>query len=138
MIVDFYFLVVLPFTRLHRLAVEGYESAGSVRHLILENGSRITMDTASSSFTAEESGTVIAHDESTCCPVDANRIAFYSRTPRDLRYPLPAGWNPSDMKAWRLTLQGRVTHEVHCTDGMIIVHVDARQPVIVCADGGPV
>ena len=136
MIADFYFLVVLPFTRLHRLAVEGYESAGSVRHLILENGSSITMDTASSSFTAEERGTVIAHDESTCCPVDANRIAFYSRTPRDLHYPLPAGWNPSDMKAWRLTLQGRVSHEVHCADGMIIVHVDARQPVI--ADGGPV
>jgi hypothetical protein len=135
-IADFYFLVVLPFSKLHRLAVEDFESAGSVRRLILENSSCVMMDAANESYAAAVNGIEIARDDSTSCPVDANRIAFYSRTPRELRYPLPDGWDASKLKAWQLTLQGRIAHEVHCADGMIVVYVDARQPVTVYADGG--
>lgn len=133
-VTDFYFLVALPFSKLHHLAVEDFESEGSIRRLILEHNSRITMDTANDSYVAAVNGIEIARDDSTFCPLDANRVAFYSRTPRELQYPLPSGWNASKIAAWRLTLQGRVTHEVRFVDGMIVVHVDAQQPVIVYAN----
>lgn len=131
-ITDFYFLVALPFSKLHHLAVEDFESEGSVRRLILEHNSRITIDTANDSYAAAVNSIEIARNESTFCPMDANRVAFYARTPRELQYPLPVGWNASKIQAQRLTLQGRVTHDVHYSNGMIVVHVDAHQPVIVC------
>ena len=85
MIADFYYLVVLPFSKLHQLAVEGYESTGTVRRLLLERRSQVTVDTSSSQcYAATVEGIEIARDESTCCPIDENRIAFYSRTARRL------------------------------------------------------
>lgn len=134
LITDFYFLVVLPFSKLQHLSAMAFESNGSVRRIILENGARITIDTANDSYLAEINGVEIARDESTSCPIDSNRIAFYSRVPRELRYPLPSAWDPSKVLGRRLALQGRVLHDIRCADGMIVVRVDARQPVIVYAD----
>lgn len=137
MIADFYYLVVLPFSKLHQLAVEGYESTGTVRRLLLERRSQVTVDTSSSQcYAATVEGIEIARDESTCCPIDENRIAFYSRTARRLRYPLPSGWNPSEVTARVLTLQSRETHLADCLNGMIYVDAPARQPVIVYANDG--
>jgi hypothetical protein len=133
-IADFYYLVVLPFTQLHRLQVEGFESAGSFRRLLLGQRSHVTIDTASRSYAAAVNGVEIARDESTCCPIDANRIAFYSRTACELRYPLPPGWDPLALTARSLTLEGRVNHEVRCVDGTIAVSAAERQPIIVYYD----
>jgi hypothetical protein len=130
-IADFYYLVVLPFARLHKLAVEDYESAGTARRLILERSSEVRMDAASDSYAATVDGVEIARDNATFCPIDANRIAFYARTARTLRYPLPAGWDAETLVARTLTLQGRTACKVHCIDGMIVVEAEAKRPVIV-------
>ncbi len=130
-IADFYYLVVLPFAKLHKLAVEDYERNGTVRRLILERQSEVTMDTASDSYAARIGGIEIARDNATFCPIDDNRIAFYSRTARTLRYPLPAGWDAHTLTARALTLQGRVACNVLCADGMIVVEAEAKRPVII-------
>lgn len=133
MIADFYYLVVLPFSKLHRLAVESYESTGSLRRLTLEKGSQVEMNPATDSYTATVHGVEIARDESTCCPIDANRIAFYSRTKRQLRYPLPSEWRAAKVTARALALTGRSDYKVQCLEGMIVVNVEPKQPVIVYA-----
>ncbi len=136
-IADFYYLVVLPFTHLHRLQVVDYQSIGSHRRLILEQQSQVMIDTASHSYSAVVNGVEIARDESTFCPVDANRIAFYARKACELRYPLPPGWDPSAITARSLTLEGQMKHEVRCVDGTIVVHAAARQPVMVYGGSKP-
>lgn len=130
-IADFYYLVVLPFGKLHKLAVESYESSGNMRRLVLERESEVTMDTTSESYVAKADGVEIARDNATFCPIDENRIAFYSRTRRTLRHPLPASWNPATLTARTLTLEGRSICKVQCADGMIVVEVEAKRPVIV-------
>jgi hypothetical protein len=131
LIADFYYLVVLPFGKLHKLAVEDYESAGTVRRLMLENRSEVRMDTANGSYAATIGGVEIARDDATFCPIDEHRIAFYARTARTLRSPLPAGWKAEALAARTLTLQGRTMCKVQCVDGMIVVEAEAKRPVIV-------
>ena len=133
MIADFYYLVVLPFAKLHKLAVEDYESAGTVRRLLLEGNSQVSMDTAGDSYTASIGGIEIARDNATFCPIDEQRIAFYARTARTMRYPLPKGWDAARVTARALTLEGRKEHPVQCVDGMILVRAEAGRPVIVYA-----
>jgi len=128
---DFYYLVVLPFGKLHKLAVEEYESMGTVRRLLLEGNSQVTMDMASDSYSAAIGGVEIAHDNATFCPIDEGRIAFYARTARTLRYPLPAGWDAAAVTARALTLEGRVECTVQCIAGAIVVQAEAKRPVIV-------
>jgi Endo-alpha-N-acetylgalactosaminidase len=133
MIADFYYLVVVPFSKLHRLAAETYESTNSLRRLTLEQDSQVEMNPATESYGAKVNGIEIARDNATFCPLDANRIAFYSRTARQLRYPLPNGWRSGKVTARALTLTGRSAHKVQCIDGMIVVDAQPKQPVIVYA-----
>jgi Endo-alpha-N-acetylgalactosaminidase len=128
---DFYYLVVLPFSKLHRLAVESYESKGTSRRLILEKQSQVEMTAKSTDYSAVWNGTEIARDDATFCPVDDRRIAFYATSARTLRYPLPSGWDPAEIVARTLSLQGRSICKIDIKGGMIMVKVEARKPVIV-------
>jgi hypothetical protein len=131
---DFYYLVVLPFSKLHRLAVESYESKGSLRQLTLEQHSHVEMEAATTSYAATWNAIEIARDDATFCPIDDHRIAFYAVTSRTLRYPLPPGWNEPEILARTLTLQGRAACAIQIQDGMIVVPVEAKKPVIVYAN----
>ena len=130
-IADFYYLVVLPYSKLHAFSVERYESEGAVRHVLLERHSSVSVNTETGSYTAELDGLTISKDNATTCPIDEHRIAFYARTAQKLTYPLPAGWTAASVKARALTIQGSNVHEVECAGGKIVVEVMAHQPVIV-------
>ena len=130
-IADFYYLVVLPHSKLHRLGVNGYESSGSVRRLVLERDSEVTMDVDSDSYSAKIEGVEIARDNATFCPIDGHRIAFYARSSRSLRHPLPSTWNAASVTARTLTLQGGTNCKMRCTNSMIEVEAEAGRPVIV-------
>ncbi len=132
-IADFYYLIVLPFSKLHRLAVEAYESTSSLRRLTLEKDSKVEMSPRTESYVAALNGVEIAKDDATFCPIDANRVAFYSRTARQLRYPLPNGWRAASVTARSLTLSGRSIYKVQCIEGMIVVDAEAKLPIIVYA-----
>jgi hypothetical protein len=130
---DFYYLIALPFSKLHLLSVEAYESTDSSRRLLLEQGSQITMDITGQAYSAEWKGMEIAKNDATFCPIDENRIAFYTRSARQLRYPIPSAWNPTEITARTLSLQGRSTFKIRLANGMIVVDAEAKQPVIVYA-----
>jgi hypothetical protein len=130
-IADFYYLVVLPYSKLHAFSVERYESEGAVRRVLLERHSSVSLDTKTGSYTAELDGLTISRDNATTCPIDEHRIAFYAKTAQKLTYPLPAGWTAASVKARALTIQGDDVHEVECVEGKIVVEVMAHQPVIV-------
>ena len=131
---DFYYLVVLPFSKLHRLAVESYESTGPTNRLLLEQRSEIEMSTDGGSYTAVFQGVAIAKDDATFCPIDDHRIAFYSRTARQLRYPLPASWKQNEVTSRTLTLQGPIACKMQIIGNMIVVEASPKQPVIVYAN----
>jgi hypothetical protein len=128
---DFYFLVTLPFAKLHRLAVESYAAEGTRRVLTLEDSSRIERDTTSRAYSAVWKGVEIARDDATFCPIDEDRVAFYTREAKELRYPLPEGWAATDIVARSLSLSGRTEFPVQVKAGELVVNAPARIPVIV-------
>jgi hypothetical protein len=128
---DFYYLIVLPYNKVHLLDVEMYMTRGTLREIGLEEDSKIAMDAASVSYKVVWKGATIATDESTTCPVDASRIAFYSRAGGRLSYPMPPDWTASDMTARALTIDGRTPFPVRAEKGQIIVDCPARVPVMV-------
>jgi hypothetical protein len=132
-ITDFYYLVVLPYNKVHSLDVENYSALGSRRTLHLESESKITMDTASDSYQVVWNGVTIATDGSTTCPLDANRVAFYSRAGGRLQFPLPAHWIAADITARALSVEGRTTFSVRVESSMMIVDAPAQVPIIVYA-----
>jgi len=132
-ITDFHFLVVLPFNKVHLLDVESYCARGTMREIRLEGDSTIWMDTASSSYGVKWRGTTITANESTTCPVDAKRVAFYSKADARLSYPLPAHWSAAEVTARRLTIDGREPFPLQIEDGQIVVDAPAQAPVMVYA-----
>jgi hypothetical protein len=130
-ITDFYYLLALPFNEVHRLEAESFAAHGSLCRLGLEGQSSLTMDSAGTSYEVIWQGATIARDESTCCPVDANRIAFYSRSGGRLNYPLPAAWTGANVTARALTVDGRRASPVQIEAGQIVVETPARVPVMV-------
>lgn len=139
-VTDFYYLVALPYSKVHRLEVESYATKGTQRTIALEGGSEIAMDAAGKAYSVTWNHTVISKDESTMCPVDEGRIAFYSRTDGRLTYPLPKGWAAGKVMARALTVDGRRPFAVRVDAGQIVVEARARVPVMVyvSADAMPV
>jgi hypothetical protein len=129
-IADFYFLTVVPLTKLRKLNVETCESHGTKRHLGLENDSWIEIDTATDSYTAVVNGAAIASNNATFCSIDNDRIAFYAREARRLTVPLPAGWDPHAVKARALFPDRQESYPVSISAGNIVVDVPSRRPII--------
>jgi hypothetical protein len=130
---DFYYLIVLPYNKVHLLDVETYAAGGTMREIGLERDSKIVMDAAGASYKVVCNGATIAVDESTTCPVDESRIAFYSRAGGRLSYPVPPAWRASEMTARALTIDGRKAFPVRAENGQIVVDCPAQMPVMVYA-----
>jgi len=128
---DFYYLIVLPYNKVHLLDVETYTARGAMREIGLERDSKIAMDAASASYKAVCNGATIAIDESTTCPVDESRIAFYSRAGGRLSYPVRPAWKASEITARVLTIDGRKPFPIRTENGQIVVDCPARIPVMV-------
>jgi hypothetical protein len=76
-------------------------------------------------------GVAIASNHATFCPIDDDRIAFYTREARRLTAPVPAGWEAQGIKARALFLDRQESHPLTISSGNIVVDVPARRPVIV-------
>lgn len=132
-ITDLYFLSVLPYNKVHLLDVESYAAQGPQQEITLEGNSKITIDAVRSSYAVVWNGVTIASNETTTCPVDENRIAFYSQAGGPLRFPVPLHWNAAEITARRLTVDGRQPFPVRIEAEQIVVDVPARMPVMVYA-----
>jgi hypothetical protein len=130
-IAEFYFLIGLPFSKLHDLAVEDYSHRDGVRRLKLARGAEIALADDGETYAAALNGATIAKSGTTTCPIDADRIAFFARDAATLTYLLPAGWEAMEIVAKAMTLEGPQPHSVVVEARSIVVKAPARTPVIV-------
>ena len=131
---DFYYLVTLPYSKLHRLTVQSYVREGATRKITLTRDSQVQMTGEGDSYVAKYEGVEIARDNATFCPIDENRIACYSKTAKRLRYPLPAAWSQDKVVARTLGVHGRTPSDVKIVAGTLEVEVLPNMPVIVYAN----
>jgi hypothetical protein len=73
----------------------------------------------------------VARDDSTFCPVDNDKIAFYSLAPQTLTATLPAGWKAEEMAAVALSTDKRNVGDFNVDGNRIKVAAKAQQPVMV-------
>jgi hypothetical protein len=75
----------------------------------------------------------VARDGDTFCPIGDNRLAFFSKSEKQLSAALPAGWD-SSVAALALSESGSEPADVTLRDGKITVKVGAGRPVMVFRD----
>lgn len=130
-IAEFYFLVTLPFSKVHDLAVVDYKHEGGVRCLYLTGGAKISLSDDSKSYAAIYEGTTIARNGTTSCQIDHDRIAFFAREAQVLSHPLPAGWRAEEIVARTLHVPLAAPYPAKVVSNRVTVEVPARRPVIV-------
>jgi hypothetical protein len=130
-IAEFYFLVTLPFSKLHDLAVVGYSHEGGVRRLSLEGGAQITLADDAKTYAAVYQGATIARNGATACRIDNDRIAFFAREAQPLSHPLPADWRADEIVARALDVRKHFPVTVNVVANTATVELPARCPVIV-------
>ncbi len=132
---DLYYLMMLPWFKLHARNIESFRRDGERTVLGLEGNSSIDIDWSKQTYSATLDGIEITRDSAVFCPLDENRLAFYATMERELSVPLPGGWKSDLMAAFALTAQDRQEKPISVKNGSIVVAVKAQQPVIVYRDG---
>lgn len=130
-ITDYYYLMMLPWFVLRGRNIETFRRDGERTQIGLEGNAVVDIDWASKAYSATLGGSRITADQATSCPVDRDRIAFYSVTAQELTFPMPADWDAGQVAARTLSAGRRETASASGTGGIIRVQVDARRPVMV-------
>ena len=130
-IADTWYLDLLPWFHLHTLNIESFDREGDRVTIGMEGHSRLVLDWAKKSYSVVLNGMEVARDDSTFCPVDNNKIAFYSLASQALTAALPAGWKAEEMGAAVLSTDKRTPADFHVDGSRINVAVKAQQPVMI-------
>lgn len=130
-ITDYYYLSVLPWMKVHARDIESFRHTGYRSEIGLGDRSKITMNWIDGRYSVVVDGIAIAANDATFCPIDKDRVAFYSRDAKTLIAELPAGWTHGELAGRALYSDRRETVAVHSKDGKIEVAVPAGRPVIV-------
>lgn len=132
---DWIYIYTLPWMKVRRLNVETYRREGEQTVIGLEGGGEINLDWQKQTYSVSVGGVEIARDNSTFCPVDHSRIAFYSLQSTQLSAPLPNGWDAQKIAAIALSVEKPQAVQVAVDGGRITVSVASRQPVMVYQNG---
>lgn len=135
---DLYYLMMLPWFKLHSRDIVSFRRDGQHTLIGLEGDSSIDIDWDKRSYRVVVDGAEISRDLSTTCPLDSNRLALYATTDRDLSTPLPSGWKQASLAAFALAPDDRRETKVLVGAGQLRVRVKAQEPVIVYRDGDAV
>jgi hypothetical protein len=130
-ITDTWYLGLLPWFHLHDLPIESFRREGDRVHIGMAPNAQITIDWAAKTYSVTLNGNEIATHDSVSCPINQDKIAFYSLTPKTLRAALPPNWNPSEIAAVTLSTETRTAATVHVANGTIEVSTAAQQPILV-------
>ena len=133
-ITDFYFLAVLPWIQIHSRELDSYERHGYSSRIEFGGGSSLQVDWMTRKYSVTVNGITIAANNATFCPIDRDRIAFYSREQQRLQTALPEGWEPGAAVAWLLFADHRERIPVRVEGEKIAVDVPAGRPVVVYRD----
>jgi hypothetical protein len=133
-ITDVFYLNLVPWMHLHQREVESFERAGEHVTIGLEGNCRIEIDAEKRVYRVAMDGAGVADEQGVFGPMDADRLCFYSVTPRELSAAWPAAWNESDAAAVALSVGKRQAVPFRVQAGRVTVSVAAQQPVIVYRD----
>jgi hypothetical protein len=134
-ITDMFYLMMLPWFKVHNLNIESFHREGDRTVTDLEGNTQITLDWAAKTYSVSVDGVEITRDLATFCPLDNNRIAFYSLTEKELSAPLPKSWEAKNIAALVLSTDKPEDFPVKVDAGTIKCSVPARRPVIVYRNG---
>lgn len=131
---DLYYLMMVPWFKLHGRNIAAFRRDGDRTKITFEGNATAEMDWAEKTYSVTIDDIQVAGDLATFCPLDEDRIAFYSTKARELSAPLPRGWDASHIEAAELFPDRRNKTAVTAKNGRITVAVNAQQPVIVYRD----
>ncbi len=127
----FYYGKLVPWYQVHYRNIESFLRDGDRIVIGLEGNSRIDLDWKSDQYSVTVGGVDVARDGDTFCPIGRDRVAFYSRTAKEMSAPLPEGWDASAVVARALSADAGEAATVVVRDGKLIVKVQAERPVMV-------
>jgi hypothetical protein len=130
-ITDTWYLDLLPWFHLHTLNIESFDRDGDRVRIGLEGNSHIVLDWATKKYSIVLDGVEVARDDSTFCPVDNDKIAFYALVPQTLTATLPKGWKAEAMAAVALSTDKRIPVDFHVDGNQIRVSASAQQPIMI-------
>ena len=132
---DLYYLMMVPWFKLHARDIESFRRDGDRTLIGLEGNASIDIDWSKQTYSAKADGVEITRDSALFCPIDSDRIAFYATTERTLSAALPSGWKTDAIAAFVLSTQERQERQIKVENGHIVAEVKAQEPVIVYRDG---
>jgi hypothetical protein len=129
-----YYSKLVPWYQVHYRNIEAFLRDGDRTVISLEGNSKIDLDWKNDQYTVTVNGVDVARDGDTFCPIGQDRVAFYSRTAKQLSAPLPEGWDANAIVGLALASDKAQTAAVAVRDGKIVVSVQAERPVMVFRD----
>ncbi|MFZ0340669.1 MAG: endo-alpha-N-acetylgalactosaminidase family protein [Terracidiphilus sp.] len=129
-ITDVFYLNLIPWMHLHQRELESFERNDEKVKIGLEGNCHIAIDNGAKTYRVSLGGVDVASEDAVFCPMDADRICFYSLKAGDLSAAWPAGWNPADAVAVALSIGKRDPFEFKMLNRSVTVNVAAQQPVI--------
>jgi hypothetical protein len=129
-ITDLFYLMIVPWFQLRSRNLESFRTTGDKSVIGLEGDSQVELDWKTKSYKVTIDAVDVASDCSTFCPLDDDRIAFYSTTAANLSAPLPRNWDRGSVVARLLSKDGAEPFQSTASGHTINVSVPARQPVV--------
>lgn len=129
-ITDIFYLNLIPWMHLHQLEIESFERSDDRVSIGYGNGTRIEIDMEKKSYRVVLDGVDVADQEAVFCPMDADRLCFYSLTARELSAPWPKGWKGHEVASIALSIGKREPVPFRVLAGQVSLSVAAQQPVI--------
>lgn len=134
-LLDAWYLGMVPFFALRGRNIEGFEREGDTSRIHLEDGAVIESNLAAKSIRIAINGADVLQDDAVFCPVmggssPATKIACYSITPRTVTVRLPRGWIASEVAAAALYPYRREKVELSRSGELVTLKLVARQPVM--------
>ncbi|MGB7266468.1 MAG: endo-alpha-N-acetylgalactosaminidase family protein [Terracidiphilus sp.] len=129
-ITDVFYLNLIPWMHLHRCEVQSFARDGAQVSIGLDGDCRIVIDDEKKTYRVVLGGADAADEAGVFCPLDADRLCFYSATARELSAAWPAGWKEADAAAVALSIGKRDPVKFKVQGGRATVSVAAQQPVI--------
>jgi hypothetical protein len=133
-VTDMFYLMMVPWFLLHAREIESFRRDGDRAVIRLAGNASIDLDSGRQTYAITIDGAEVARNASTFCPVDSDRIAFYSVEAAELTAKLPSTWDRRAIAAFALTTERPLEMPMVVENELVKVAVRAQQPVIVYRD----
>ena len=134
-VLDSFYLVRLPWSKLQRRGITiQHFSAMAIAPSSVWMATPRSISIGKTTRTASRSTIWRLQVREAHVSLDKECIVFYSVKARELSFPLPEGWTPSEMIATRLSVDQSTNADFRIQSGRVTLRVPSRVPVIVHRD----